>query len=239
MDFHENLTRARRSCGITQEELAAKLNVSRQAVSKWETGESLPDLYKLAALAAALGTTTDALCGFERIAPEAPAGSEAPAAPESVPAPDERKQIAHLRAALGILLAACIVLTALTARALVRERTYAELLRASEEAVPLPDTVEVSGLALRSENGTLVVSFVPNLTGDGISWTVDVAPKSDDLTVTTTLEGGICTARIASLSHTAPATLSATVTNGKDSRSLCLATQVNVSKSQVSWTPEA
>lgn len=42
MGFQENLIRARKLRGMTQEELAAKLNISRQAVSKWETGESLP-----------------------------------------------------------------------------------------------------------------------------------------------------------------------------------------------------
>lgn len=41
MGFQENLIRARKLRGMTQEELAAKLNISRQAVSKWETGVSL------------------------------------------------------------------------------------------------------------------------------------------------------------------------------------------------------
>lgn len=41
VSFQENLIRARKARGMTQEELAAKLNVSRQAVSKWETGGSL------------------------------------------------------------------------------------------------------------------------------------------------------------------------------------------------------
>ena len=45
MSFQENLIRARKARGMTQEELAARLSISRQAVSKWETGESLPDLY--------------------------------------------------------------------------------------------------------------------------------------------------------------------------------------------------
>ena len=65
MSFQENLIRARKARGMTQEELAAKRNVSRQAVSKWETGDSLPDLYKLAALADELGVSTDELCGRE------------------------------------------------------------------------------------------------------------------------------------------------------------------------------
>ena len=41
MAFHENLTRRRKALGLSQEELAAQIGVSRQAVSKWETGVSL------------------------------------------------------------------------------------------------------------------------------------------------------------------------------------------------------
>ena len=44
MSFQENLIRARKARGMTQEELAARLSISRQAVSKWETGESLRPL---------------------------------------------------------------------------------------------------------------------------------------------------------------------------------------------------
>lgn len=244
MSFHENLIRARRAFGMTQEELAAKLNVSRQAVSKWETNESLPDLYKLAALADALGTTTDALCGHT--APNAAGNAEssvsAPsdeATPPENAAPDAVKQIKRLRIAVGVLLAVCIVLGALTARALVRERTYAELLHASEEAVPaLPDTIEVSGLKLSPDGVALVVSFVPSISGEGIDWLVGITPSSEYTSVTTTVEDGICTARIVNLSSYSPATLSATVTNGRESRSVCLATQVNVGENRVSWTPE-
>lgn len=49
----------------TQEELALRLNVSGQAVSKWETGQSLPDISQVPALARTLGVTTDALFGME------------------------------------------------------------------------------------------------------------------------------------------------------------------------------
>ena len=49
----------------TQEELAERLNVSGQAVSKWETGQSLPDISQVPALARTLGVTTDELFGME------------------------------------------------------------------------------------------------------------------------------------------------------------------------------
>ena len=47
MDFGKNLQYLRRlSKNLTQEDLAEKLNVSRQTVSKWETGEALPEMDK-------------------------------------------------------------------------------------------------------------------------------------------------------------------------------------------------
>jgi transcriptional regulator with XRE-family HTH domain len=49
----------------TQEELAARLGVSGQAVSKWETGQSLPDISQVPTLARTFGVTTDELFGME------------------------------------------------------------------------------------------------------------------------------------------------------------------------------
>ena len=45
--INERLKEMRLNAGMSQEELASKLNVSRQSVSKWETGDSLPDILKL------------------------------------------------------------------------------------------------------------------------------------------------------------------------------------------------
>ena len=44
MKFGENLRNLRKSKNITQEELSEKVNVSRQSVSKWETGEAYPEM---------------------------------------------------------------------------------------------------------------------------------------------------------------------------------------------------
>ncbi len=53
----------RRKCGFTQEELAARLSVTPQAVSKWENGGGLPDLLQIVPLAQIFGITTDSLLG--------------------------------------------------------------------------------------------------------------------------------------------------------------------------------
>ncbi len=62
MNFADRLIAARKEMGISQELLAEQLGVSRQAVSKWETGESKPDLDNLTALCASLNVTMEYLC---------------------------------------------------------------------------------------------------------------------------------------------------------------------------------
>ncbi|MBQ7848567.1 MAG: helix-turn-helix transcriptional regulator, partial [Clostridia bacterium] len=57
------LAELRRAHGLSQEELAEKLGVSRQAVSKWERAESSPDTDNLIALAQLYGVTLDVLLG--------------------------------------------------------------------------------------------------------------------------------------------------------------------------------
>lgn len=59
------LTALRRKRGITQEELAAHLEVSKGAVSKWETGASLPDITLLPRLASYFAVSIDDLIGYE------------------------------------------------------------------------------------------------------------------------------------------------------------------------------
>lgn len=60
-EFGENIRRAREELGITQQTLADKLYVTRQAVSRWENGSRYPDLMTAKKLAAALDTTLDEL----------------------------------------------------------------------------------------------------------------------------------------------------------------------------------
>lgn len=48
MNFSERITLARKSTGMTQSDVAEKLNVSFQAVSLWERGEASPEISKLA-----------------------------------------------------------------------------------------------------------------------------------------------------------------------------------------------
>lgn len=63
--FHDNLVQLRKLNHMSQEQLAEKLNVSRQTLSKWETGESLPDIEKCRLLAELFGVSLDDLVKYE------------------------------------------------------------------------------------------------------------------------------------------------------------------------------
>ena len=61
MEFNNKLYELRKQKGFSQEELANRLNVSRQTVSKWEVGESTPDMEKLVAISDLFGVSLDEL----------------------------------------------------------------------------------------------------------------------------------------------------------------------------------
>ncbi len=67
----ENIRAIRKAKGLSQEELAAKLNVVRQTISKWEQGLSVPDSDLLIAIAQALETPVSTLLGETVTEPEA------------------------------------------------------------------------------------------------------------------------------------------------------------------------
>jgi len=64
----ENISRFRKDLGLTQEALANKLQISFQAVSKWETGQAMPDTTMLPRLAQALTVSVDKLLGYTAFA---------------------------------------------------------------------------------------------------------------------------------------------------------------------------
>lgn len=61
MNFSEKLLTLRKANELTQEQLAEKLDVSRQSISKWESGQATPELDKIVALSAIFNVTTDYL----------------------------------------------------------------------------------------------------------------------------------------------------------------------------------
>ena len=101
MTLGENLQELRRAAGLSQKEVAGRLFVSRQSVSKWENGQAEPGVENLKALAELYGVSMDELFGVEKT----PEIGPAPEAGE--PAADEYrtdfKTLFYIRTVLMIL----------------------------------------------------------------------------------------------------------------------------------------
>lgn len=67
MEFHEKIQELRKRKGLTQEELAAALYVSRTAVSKWESGRGYPNIDSLKAIAKFFSVTIDELLSGDEL----------------------------------------------------------------------------------------------------------------------------------------------------------------------------
>ena len=78
MIFADKLITLRKKAGWSQEELAEKLNVTRQSVSKWEGAQSVPDIDKILQLSCLFGVTTDYLLKDDAAEPEYTEGDTSP-----------------------------------------------------------------------------------------------------------------------------------------------------------------
>ena len=63
--FSDNLIRLRKIYNMTQEDIAEKIDVSRQSVAKWESGETFPDIEKSRQLAELFGVSLDDLVNYD------------------------------------------------------------------------------------------------------------------------------------------------------------------------------
>lgn len=114
MKLCEKLYELRRAAGLSQEELAERLNVSRQAVSKWENGAAQPELSKLVELSRLYGVSVDELLSLEeaekgdaKAASSVEASSPAPAQ-ETLAAPKKVRRQKLLLGAAAVCLALAV-----------------------------------------------------------------------------------------------------------------------------------
>ena len=91
-----NIARLRRERGLTQAELAERINYSDKAVSKWERAESLPDVLTLLNLAEQLGTDLNTLTGCAPEIPEPDPMPEPAPEPEPEPVPEPEPAVKTL-----------------------------------------------------------------------------------------------------------------------------------------------
>lgn len=93
MSFGEQLSAVRRRSGLTQEQFAEQLQVSRQAVSKWESGRGYPEIEKILYICNRYQVSIADMFAQEAPAPEASPAPDAPAAPAASEQPLPRESL--------------------------------------------------------------------------------------------------------------------------------------------------
>lgn len=115
MDLAERLATLRKRAGLSQGDVAERLNVSRQAVSRWETGFTVPSTDNLSHLGRLYGVTLDELLSYSAALPPEKPQEKAPAqqpkaeAPAPTP-PAAASAPAHARAIIIALSILCLLL---------------------------------------------------------------------------------------------------------------------------------
>lgn len=116
MDVAERLAALRKRARLSQGDVAERLNVSRQAVSRWETGFTVPSTDNLSHLGRLYGVTLDELLSYSAALPPEKPQEEAPAqqpkaeAPTPTPPPAAASAPAHARAIIIALSILCLLL---------------------------------------------------------------------------------------------------------------------------------
>ncbi len=117
MNLPDRLTALRKRAGLSQGDVAEQLNVSRQAVSRWETGLTVPSTDNLSHLGRLYGVTLDELLSYSApLPPEKPrekSKEEAPAEPPkevAAPPPAANSAPAHAKAIIIALSILCLLL---------------------------------------------------------------------------------------------------------------------------------
>jgi len=219
MAFSEVLVQKRKSRGLSQEALAEQLGVSRQAVSKWETGEASPDLNKLLALSKVLNTSLDTLCGLQK---DSAAGTT-PASP--------KRRLFSTALLLILILLAGILIGVFIANYAAGNST-AEHTGVPAPSVELPASITVTGLAFSPEDDGVTYQFTPGFISPDCTYQITFAATGEEPTVCDTVPtGGVCTGR-AALDPWNNYTVTVTVSNGETTRAVSVAYDLSYQPSQ-------
>lgn len=122
--LNKNIKELRKAKGISQEELAIKLNVVRQTVSKWENGLSVPDSEMLIQLAEELDTSVSILLGEEVIEEKADDMKAISEKLEVINLQFAKKSMARIKTIRYILIAVCVLIVAIFAALLALDSAY-------------------------------------------------------------------------------------------------------------------
>lgn len=120
----DNIKKLRKSKGLSQEELAIKMNVVRQTVSKWENGLSVPDSCMLISLADELDTSVSVLLGEPVVEPAQDDLKTIAEKLEVINLQMAKKSMTKVKTIRGVLIALCALIVIIYIMLVVMQSSY-------------------------------------------------------------------------------------------------------------------
>lgn len=187
LDFSGSLSKYRKAAGISQEKLADMLGVSRQAVSKWETGETQPEMANLLAICKILKVTPDELLGYE--------GTERDE--KVTEGNDIWKNKKAVVAFIAVGLALILLITGI--------RSYKTITDGEPSPLEGRDRLEITGFDFEfsgySENN-LILTFVPGLSSNDLKYEVARTDGSGNTEIfDADYKEGVCTCSVQTIPY--------------------------------------
>lgn len=241
MEFRDLLVNARKEKGYNQESLAEKIGVSRQAVSKWETGDAQPALSQLIALADALNISLDVLCG--RIDPNTPApdasAATSPAPAGSDPTDGTKRQAEY---SVSLKIAFLPLLLAVLIVAGMFFHMSSAIAEAEEAALKkeLPDTIEVTGLMFYGDSvdNMLQYEFTPSIINSDWDYTINFIGFDRQVhSFEAESDNGIFHGYAKLPGGYGSYTVTLEISTETESRAVALATGLTFDETHASWNP--
>lgn len=156
----ENIKKYRKANNLSQDDLAEKLNVSRQSISLWENGQTQPTLENIVALAKVFGVSTDALLISSDEQPEEDTAPETPASPDAPSKGSRAREIAIIAvvfvAVAALFVALGLILPSLFASSNKKPKDDSVTVAESEAASASESIIESEP---ESEPEDIVISF--------------------------------------------------------------------------------
>lgn len=180
MEFYEKLTFARKAKGFSQEDLAERLDISRQAISKWENGTAQPEMLNIIKLCEVLEITPNELFGYESVPAEIPKKSEDPGTK-------------RIRAIIIIfVIAAAALVNIAFIKAILPEQPEPQIEYIISEFTAGSFNWEF--IKNVGSNKQMEVSFSPSISGSDCVFSLSLSYDGKSFSVPAEYSNGVCTA---------------------------------------------
>lgn len=232
--LNENIKTIRKQKGFTQEELAIRLHVVRQTISKWEKGLSVPDADVIQDIATELDVSVQELLGAE-IKPVTDRNDIA----EQLSRINEQMAIRNRRSALlwkvvGLILAVALIFS-------VAYIFFGSKSQTNQPAtMELPDTIELYNISLYKNDNSFECSFVPSVGNSKLIYTVTlhcISYDVQDQVAIAQYSNGICTVEFhEKLLDSLDYNITLNISNETEERNVTIFTSLSQYDSGYSWS---